>query len=154
MELSPSWEAVSCAVTLDFLNILWNPRFHYRVHKNPPPFPILSQINPVHTTHHFSIRSISILWRIDPLLGNVRNTHAANNTGAVFSVVRAAAVAMQHAIHAANSSGAVFLCCLVCAATIWGREFEGTTESRQREYNGVQRSTTENTRMRIEVTYR
>jgi hypothetical protein len=24
------------------------------------------------------------LWRIDPLLGNARNTHAANNTGTVF----------------------------------------------------------------------
>jgi 3-deoxy-D-arabino-heptulosonate 7-phosphate (DAHP) synthase class II len=49
-----------------------------------------------------------VLWRVDPLLGNDRNTHAANNTRAVFSVVPAATVAMQHAIHAANNTEAVF----------------------------------------------
>jgi hypothetical protein len=36
--------------------------------------------------------------RVDPLLDNARNTHAANNTGAVYSVVRAATVAWQRAI--------------------------------------------------------
>jgi hypothetical protein len=46
MELSPFREAASCATTQEFPNILCS----RKVNKSPPPVPILSQINPVHTT--------------------------------------------------------------------------------------------------------
>jgi hypothetical protein len=49
IELSPSWEPASCAATQEVPNILWNPKINCFT-RALPLVPMLSQINPVHTT--------------------------------------------------------------------------------------------------------
>jgi len=50
----PSWEANRFSARQESPHILWNPKVNYHVHKCPPPVPILSQLDPIHTpTSHF-----------------------------------------------------------------------------------------------------
>jgi hypothetical protein len=50
MEMNPFLETTSRSASQEFPNILWNPEVQFLVSKAPSLLPILSQMNPVHTT--------------------------------------------------------------------------------------------------------
>jgi hypothetical protein len=62
VELSYTLGATTYTAARWFPSILWKPKFYYHIPRIFQPVPILSQTNPVHSTHPMSIRSILMLF--------------------------------------------------------------------------------------------
>ena len=56
MEQSPSWEAKWFSAGQETPRISWNPKVLYHILKCPPPVPILSQLDPVHTLTSYFLK--------------------------------------------------------------------------------------------------
>jgi len=62
MVQSPSWESNRFSASQEIPHILWDPKVYYHIHKYPPPVPILSQLDPAHTsTSHFLKLQLNII---------------------------------------------------------------------------------------------
>jgi len=60
MQQSPSSEGNRFSASQEIPCISWNPKSHYRIHKCPPPVPILRQNDPVHAPIFHSLLQLGI----------------------------------------------------------------------------------------------
>jgi len=102
MEQSPSWEGNQFSASQEMPCILWNQKVHYRIHKCPPPVPILSPLDPVYiATSHFLNMHLYIILPSTPGSPNWTLTLGFPHQNPVYTI--------PHSIRATCSAHLIFL---------------------------------------------
>jgi hypothetical protein len=112
MDQSPSWEADSFFLpSQEISRILWNTKVHYRIHKSPLPFPILSLISPVHAppSHFLKIHFNIIRIHYVVIIISLKLSHISIVQLHYLSVLESSNKLSQHICSAKLHYGSTFL---------------------------------------------